>query len=456
MSPGAGTCHGRRCRGHGSSLRRRRGLGWVGLLLVFAVLGAGYALAVPPGEAPDEPAHVFYVDSLVRAHALPPRPASFDRENYEFFQPPLDYAVSALWVRWVEGGPLGLRFTPDPAFSFKRPGSRMFVPGKGAAAAAGERALRRLRLARLAWGLVAAWFVYLTALYVAEQREREAAEPPALAALAAAPFILAPQVLFVAATVNGDGALAALAAVCLYCLARCAGDDEPAPRLAAGAGLAAALALFAKVSGLVLVPAVAYAVVQLLRRGRRRAAAWLAGVQALGLAGAAALALHRFGALAAPIPAGRPSLRQILLSPHWAGSLWLSFWAKFGWLNTPLPWGLYLLFVPASCLALAGFLRTPEGLSGVGRRALAVLRVAALSNLAAALAYMAAVDWQVQGRYLLPSLAAFAGLAAAGLGHLPARMLADAGRRRLVVAAALAASVAVAAAGVLEIALRFR
>jgi hypothetical protein len=35
-------------------------------------------------------------------------------------------------------------------------------------------------------------------------------------------------------------------------------------------------------------------------------------------------------------------------------------------------------------------------------------------------------------------------------------MLADAGRRRLVVAAGLAASVAVAAAGALEIALRFR
>ena len=227
-------------------------------------------------------------------------------------------------------------------------------------------------------------------------------------------------------------------------------------RFAIAAGVAASLALFAKASGLVLLPPLSFAAFHLVRRRQLRPAACLAGTYGLGLAAAAALALHRFGSVVTPIPAGRPSVREILLSPHWVASLWVSFWAKFGWLNTPLPWACYLLFLPASLLILAGFLRTPAGLSPARRPALAVLRVAALANLAAALVYMAAVDWQVQGRYLFPSLAAFAGLAAAGLGHLPAGALAPEGRRRVVLAVALGVLVAVAAGGVLEIRAVFR
>jgi 4-amino-4-deoxy-L-arabinose transferase-like glycosyltransferase len=428
----------------------RRGVGPGALLLLaFALLAAGYALAVPPGEAPDEPAHLFYVDTIVRAHALPARPVAFDGDNYEFFQPPLDYGVSALWVGLVHGSPLGLRFTPDPAFSFRHRGSRMFLPGAVPAAPEAVRALLELRLARLAWGLAMAWFIYLTALYFA-------AGDAVRAALAAAPLILAPQVLFVAATVNGDAALAALAAAAIYCLARCAGDREPAPRFAIAAGIAAALALLAKASGLVLLPPLSLAALHLVRRRQLRPAAWLAGTYGLGLAAAAALAVHRFGSVVTPIPAGRPSVRQVFLSPHWAASLWVSFWAKFGWLNTPLPWACYLLFLPATLLILAGFLRPPTGFSPARRPALAVLRAAALANLAAALVYMAAVDWQVQGRYLFPSLAALAGLAAAGLGHLPAGALAPERRQRVVLAVSLGALIAVAAGGVLLIRAVFR
>ena len=167
------------------SVRRGLGLGAL-LLLVFALLAAAYALAVPPGEAPDEPAHLFYIDTIVRAHALPAGPPVFDGDNYEFFQPPLDYAVSALWAGLVHGSPLGLRFTPNPAFSFRQRGSRMFLPGAVPAASAAARALLELRLTRLAWGLAMAWFIYLTALYFA-------AGDAVRAALAAAPLIFAPQ-----------------------------------------------------------------------------------------------------------------------------------------------------------------------------------------------------------------------------------------------------------------------
>jgi hypothetical protein len=413
------------------------------LLAAFAALGAWYAFVVPPGEAPDEPAHLAYINTLIQTHALPIRPQSFNVDNYEFFQPPLDYVASAFWLSIFHSGPLTVPFSPDPHFSFHQAGSRAFLPITAPAALPAIRTLLALRLARLPWGVATTFFVYLTALFFVDG-------DPVRAALSAAPFIFAPQFLFVSATVNSDAALATLGAISLYCLVRCLGEAHPSGRFAAAAGIAAALALFAKASGLLLAPPLGLTALCLLRRRQIRPAAVLLGAYAAGLVSAAALALLRFGSLLAPIPAGRASVRQLLLSPHWAGSLWVSFWAKFGWLNTCLPWPLYLLFLPPTCLVLMGLFRTPRSWPPPKRLALAVMRTAALSNLAFVLAYLAMVDWQAQGRYLFPSLAAFAALSAAGLSSLPESALAR-WRHPLGLTASLAVGVALAATGALEI-----
>ena len=53
------------------------------LLVAVAVLGATWALLVPPGQAPDEPAHIGYVQVLAEDFRLPdekPGP-TFSREQ---------------------------------------------------------------------------------------------------------------------------------------------------------------------------------------------------------------------------------------------------------------------------------------------------------------------------------------------------------------------------------------
>src|SRR5947199_8410874 len=109
------------------------------LSAAFLALGAAYAWVIPPGEAPDEPAHLAYVDRVVATRALPP--LSYRGLDYESYQPPLDYLASATLLALAHRGPVGLRFADNPTFSFARRGRRRFlaVAEDGAAAT-----LRRL------------------------------------------------------------------------------------------------------------------------------------------------------------------------------------------------------------------------------------------------------------------------------------------------------------------------
>ncbi|HVT14944.1 MAG TPA: hypothetical protein VHQ90_02035 [Thermoanaerobaculia bacterium] len=82
----------------------RRSAAYLGLSLAFLLLGAGYAAVVPAGEAPDEPAHLAYIDYLVRFRSLPPKPAPPYGLSYEAHQPPLDHGVSAACLAALGGG----------------------------------------------------------------------------------------------------------------------------------------------------------------------------------------------------------------------------------------------------------------------------------------------------------------------------------------------------------------
>ena len=106
---------------------------------------------------------------------------------------------------------------------------------------------------------------------------------------------------------------------------------------------------------------------------------------------------------------------ELLCEPRWIGGLFRSFWAKFGMLNTPLPWPFYVWFAALSAAVVVGVRR----LDGSQRL---VLASALLANAGLVLAYQLTVDLQAQGRYLLPSLAAVAAFGSAGLAALPARL----------------------------------
>lgn len=188
-------------------------------------------------------------------------------------------------------------------------------------------------------------------------------------------------------------------------------------------GSAAGLAPFAKVSGFLLLAPLGFAAAVLLRRRAYRAAALLVASAGILAALWIGLALWRFGTAFPPPPTGlREGLGagRELLNPLWLASLWLSFWAKFGWLNLRLPAIAYLFFVVPMALAVVGSVwrtgTSEERMRESWRRWTLLSAIGA--NLVLVLIYLVRIDWQPRGRYLFPSLPALAGLAALGLRTL--------------------------------------
>jgi 4-amino-4-deoxy-L-arabinose transferase-like glycosyltransferase len=393
---------------------KRPTLAALGLVLAVLALGSAYALAVPAGEAPDEPAHLAYVDYLLLHHALPPLAHPPYGDRYESYQTPLDYAVTALAASALDIHSLTLSFQPNPAFSFFRQGSRAYLPTPADSPIAAR--IRELREVHLAWATVTAILVLLLCHRLAGGRLD-------LALAASAPFVLSPQFLFVGATVNNDGAVTACAALALLALVALLDAERPSPWVALLAGIAVGLAPFGKVSGFLLLAPLGIAAAFLLRRRAYRAAVLL--LVAAGALGAfwMGLSLWRFGTVFPPPPTGLRGglgVSRELLNPHWLGSLWLSFWGKLGWLNLRLPLFAYLFFAVPTALAAAGVLRRAaspdERMRERWRRWLLLSIIGA--NLLLVVAYLVRIDWQPQGRYLFPSLPALAGLAALGLRRI--------------------------------------
>ncbi len=409
--------------------RTQRWLRPAGAALVY-LLAAAFSLAVPPGEAPDEPAHLDYLDSLLSSCALPSYRPDDRTLSYEAHQPPLDYLALAGVAAAIGVGPVRYPFRADPNLDFGRPGSRAFLPATPGAATS-----RRFRVVRLIRA-IAAPLTFLILIGVASDLRPVA---PAVELAAAASVALAPQFLFVSATVNNDGGVTALAALDLLLLLRLVRAERPSPRLGLAAGGVAALALAAKGTGLCLAAPLLYVAMLVGRRTRKSSpvlallAPWLVGVGAL-----LALQWVRFGALRPPFPAvpGHDvpaSALRLLRQPHWVATLWSSFWARFGWFDLPLPAWAYLAFLPTTAAVALGLSVAWRSAGGGTERERTAARVAALTlgaNLAVVLGFMVGVAWQPQGRLLFPSLAALGLLAAIGArracrwlgGERPARL----------------------------------
>jgi hypothetical protein len=372
------------------------------LPLVAAGLAVAFAWVVPLGESPDELAHLRYAEALAGGGL----PALWrgDADGYEAHQPPLGYVLPGL-VLALAGG-VEVAPVPNSRFDFHAAGSRAFLPPF-----AGARDRLVLRLARSTQALWVALTVWAGLALCGERR-------------AALPFLLAPQLLFVGGAINNDAALIAVASGALLLLARFAATG----RHAIGIGLLVTAALFTKGSALfLLVPVVVAAWLAPPAQtpstrptpGRDTASRFsprvaLLAVTAAGLAAWTAFNLVRFGSLLPPVPTAShvATVSELLTEPGWIGGLFRSFWAKFGWLNTPLPWPFYLWFAALSVAAVAGLRRRtgPERI---------VLGAALAANAGLVLAYQLTVDLQAQGRYLLPSLAA---VAACGSAALPVRL----------------------------------
>lgn len=260
------------------------------------------------------------------------------------------------------------------------------------------------------------------------------------ALFAAGSFAFCPQYLFVSATLNCDGALAALTSLCFWGLLRLHGRSVPSGEsLGNGDGgswmsrrvsLWAALSVGCKSTAIVLWPALACTAWKAWMRRRRVEAAVLVLLPALAACILAAVDFQRFGVFwqSPPIMVQGPLSARLaeLAHPWWIVRLRGSFWANLGWLSVRLPLCLYAVFVPPTLLVVWGLnaslrrRRFPAGgLSGIASR-MAVLTLA--TNVLLLLVYMVRIDWQPQGRYFFPSLAPLVVLCAIGIQDLRIRL----------------------------------
>ncbi len=366
------------------------------LPMMLAIAGAAaFAIITPVGEAPDEPAHIGYVQYVAREGSLPGAPESYDRVNYESHQPPLGYLAQAVVLRLIAPAGIDLDFRPNPAFDFNRSGSRAFIHPTGVGEARG--AVIAMRFVQIGWLLLAMWASMEVARAIA----------PASQQFAAA-YLLAPQLLFVTGTVSNDIALIASASLTLLLLVRFVNGPSNVRGIAAGLALAAAL--FAKGTALFLGLPIAVAAIIIARRKSWTPALALIATSCASLGAWIGVNVIRFGTLMPPVPTAGSTgtFADLALRPRWIGSLFVSFWGKFGWFNTPMPAITYLWFALLTVVALLGLrrIRTPAG---------AVIVSAIVGNLVFIALFLVNVDWQPQGRYLLPSISAIAALGASGL-----------------------------------------
>lgn len=420
--------------GKAAALRRMVGVHWVAA--AFCFLAVGYALATPPWNNPDEPAHFNYVARLAASRELPilepgdwdaqrletlkaakfAGPANIAGIDYEAHQPPLYYALAAPVLAMTSGLPLTQQVVGIRALSI------LFGIG----------------------------LVYLTAVTAARVRPGD----PATATLASAFVAFVPMHTAMAAAINND-ALANLLGAALILLGVIALQGGLGPQLALLAGALIGLAILTKTTLYALIALVLGAMTWAWwgQHGALRRLATLGGSAAL-VGGWWVLRNALTYGWTDPLGATRHDevvvgqLRTSELgSGAGAGLLTLrnSFWGDFGWMGIPLQEPLYLAYQAILMLAVFGGVlalvqRTRRDGSA---RSLAFLGGAVIAVGFALLAYNLKFV-QPQGRYLFPALAAIGILVALGITSLlraevlsnRARMLATVGV--LWVAAALA------------------
>jgi hypothetical protein len=352
-------------------MARRARLGLLALILLYLFLGAGYALLMPPWEAPDEAAHYQYARTIARTGRLPKL-----EENYEATQPPLYYWLAAgpLWLldrlnpAWVDADPPPANFDnitrPVPVFDWTHEWynvQHVVAP-------------LALRLLGVAGGALALWLIYRAA-------ERMVPGQKALALATAAVTGLNPQFLHIAASVNSDVLALIVGAAGFWLLAVLATESRPGWQLLRWAALAVLAVALVKLTLLPVAAAVLLAVVWRLAplyRGRQRQI----GLLLLAFSLLLALALLALPELAARIGHElrwrllyvRPDAFEPLPMVMWFTR---SYWGLVGWAAVGLAdevIGLLSSLALLGALASLRFLTRGEAMAWQGRRPVVIDR----------------------------------------------------------------------------------
>ncbi len=396
------------------------------LVISFVLLTISFGLAVPAWEAPDEVAHIRYVDHLLATRSLPVQ----HRDRFgEEHQAPLYYALAALAVAGVDqSDPIGA-FRWNRRFGWE-PGAdvNMALHARGERFAFRGQALA-LRIVRLLSTGLAAGTVILTMMLAAAAGARGA-----VVLVAGSLVAFNPQFVFVSAVANNDNLLTLCCTGCLLSLTRAVRAQTPG-RASAWFGVGAwwSAALLAKLSALTFAPVITVALALRWWRGDSgdsvvRAATAVGSVVTL-VAGwwfvrnqwlyGDPLGLGPFRTMFRPHDAiGLNALPTALLTQF------QSFWGWFGWMSVPAPQWFYLLVGALTLAAVVGLARAISGQAArrPSNRAVDALLVLVLAVVVHEVFQLRAIltfghSW-MQGRYLFPILPAASVLAALGLSNL--------------------------------------
>ena len=381
------------------------------LAVACFLLFAAWSLIVPVNEAPDEPAHWQYARHLHDHWRLPLYRPGFEEAN----SPPLAYALYAPFAVDMGSPEMVVGRRPNGELVSLAPPRRFLNTGEDFGR------YWPLRLARLLSALISVGTVIFT------WRAGLAAGGRDVGMLAALAVALLPMFAFRAGHVSNDALVACLSAAATWGFVRLV--REPfAWRVAWWTSAAVGLAYMTKISAIALVPPFALALVLAEPAASWTLRAWRLGALALAGAIVAPWSLRNVVLYGDPFAseAMRTAVAHIitdrpLFSPYFVSVfpkvLAKSFVGMFGWANLLLPrvfyWAYLALFGVGFASGAWALLRRR-----IEWRLVAVLAVAGL----AALAVVVRINLQftqMQGRYLLPGLPAFAVLLAIGLRALP-------------------------------------
>ncbi len=401
------------------------------LLIVYAGLSLAYNFTFPPQEPSDEPAHYRYVRWLLDERSLP---VARPDEGSEFHQPPLYYALAALFAWPVRVAPDVLpqiydsRSNPHRGYHYWEPGldnKNLWLHGPWDLwpFPAAALSVHLARLASLVCGLVTVYATYKSARLFFD-------EAPALAATALVAFN--PMFLAVSGSLQNDAGAAAMGAltiwICLVGLRR--GFNV---RLAMLLGIVLGLGALMKITAIFLLPAGVFAVAAWAWRARvpvRQANQYVAIVL-----GAAAVS-GGWWYVRNVVLYGEPTAVNVNLQAYggrtiaegiavWNQALpyaWTTFWGRFGHGDVVLPSWIYIGLAVFCLVAVVGLVRAWRRPHWIPRAEFAFLALAGALEFTGLMGYLTLSPSGYMGRYVFPALPAYGILLVLGwLSLVPAR-----------------------------------
>ena len=399
------------------------------IAIAYLVLATIYNVTIPLWESPDETGHFGYIVHILTERSLPRVTTGHLGESH---QPPLYYAMAALWVLPVDlDNPIG-RPNYNPRFVHAGQGGRdhnvsIHTPQEKVWPYQGwSLGVHLIRMMSTFLGLGTVIFTFLSAREVFPDRVD-------VRALAAALVAFNPQFLFISASVNNDNLLAFGCAGLVWMTLRSLKHIEMRPlgkKAGLGIGVWVVVVMLSKMLGVAIVGlTLAILTLKSWRRwGFGSLTRWLSVLLIVVAIGTGWMWVRNTVLYGDPLgwqtysDVFSVNLRsQPMARDEWQSFLrtqFHSFWGVFGWMSIYAPRWFFRALQGTLVLALAGWgaILVQSRQRSAGSRHWLVLPAAALAQQALMVGVIQRADGTMwQGRYLFPVIGAIAILLARGL-----------------------------------------